>query len=176
MRSRAVTAGLLLAAVLPLACSSANRHRLLSTFFDGVPPPGGREAAAAPAGESGGPAERQAAHSEHGPFAARLCQSCHQAGAMNALVAPGDALCFRCHDLRLDKPYVHGPLASGGCLVCHDPHRSRYPALLVSASDGFCSHCHAASSLQPIRGHESSDAQCTACHDAHMSDRPHLLK
>jgi predicted CXXCH cytochrome family protein len=95
---------------------------------------------------------------------------------MNALVAPGDELCFRCHDLRLDKPYVHGPLASGGCLVCHDPHRSRYRALLVSASDGFCFHCHEASSLQPIRGHESGGERCTACHDAHMSDRPHLLK
>jgi predicted CXXCH cytochrome family protein len=176
MKSR-LTAGLLLAAVLPLACSSANRHRLLSIFFDGVPPQGSGAAVAPPsAAESGGPAERQAAHSEHGPFAARLCQACHQTGAMNALVAPGDELCFRCHDLRLDKPYVHGPLASGGCLVCHDPHRSRYRALLVSASDGFCFHCHEASSLQPIRGHESGGERCTACHDAHMSDRPHLLK
>ena len=57
--------------------------------------------------------------------------------------SPGNGqLCGRCHELDLTRRYVHGPLASGGCTVCHDPHSSRYRYLLVSDSDGFCLSCH----------------------------------
>jgi predicted CXXCH cytochrome family protein len=95
---------------------------------------------------------------------------------MNALVAPGEQLCFLCHDLGTAKRYVHGPIASGGCLVCHDPHRSQYRHLLVSDAVGFCLHCHDRAALRPVAGHAAAAGQCTDCHEAHMSDRRYLLR
>jgi predicted CXXCH cytochrome family protein len=95
---------------------------------------------------------------------------------MNTLVAAGDELCFRCHALRLEKRYVHGPLASGGCMACHQPHTSPYRYLLVSASDSFCLRCHDRAGLVRIEGHLGEADNCTSCHDAHMSDKRYLLR
>jgi predicted CXXCH cytochrome family protein len=166
-----------LAATLALSagCSSAKHHRVLSFFFDGVPEPQVAVASAAP--EVQASVGRQLVRpGEHGPFAAKLCDSCHDSKATNALVVPAEQLCLRCHALGVTKTYVHGPLASGGCLVCHDPHRSPNRYLLVSASDGFCLHCHDRQGLSAAAGHVGEDANCTDCHEAHMSDRKYLLR
>lgn len=166
------------AAALWAGCTGATRHKVLTALFDGVPP---REVAVSADSVAGAAAPgegllRSIGYQEHGPYAARLCQACHQAEASNALVAPADQLCFQCHHLDLGKKFVHGPLAAGGCLVCHDPHSSRYGSLLVSASDSFCNHCHEPGSIAPIAAHEGATGRCTACHDAHMSDNEHLLR
>lgn len=163
------------AAALLGGCSVAKHHRVLSLFFDGVPEP------AAPAVVTGPEIEASAGRrlvrpGEHGPYAAKLCASCHDAKATNALVAPAGELCGRCHDLGVARAYVHGPLASGGCLVCHDPHRSANRFLLVSASDSFCLRCHDRPALSPAAGHAGEAADCTHCHEAHMSDRKYLLR
>jgi len=113
---------------------------------------------------------------EHGPYAAKLCDACHDRAATNVLVAPGEQLCFRCHELDTDRKYVHGPLASGGCLVCHKPHSSQYRYLLVSDNTGFCVHCHDASALEQTAAHQDLEEKCTICHDAHKSDNKYLLK
>jgi predicted CXXCH cytochrome family protein len=105
-----------------------------------------------------------------------MCGACHEAQATNALVAPRDQICFRCHEIALDRKYVHGPIASGGCLVCHDPHGSGNRALLVSASDRFCFHCHDRDLVHRIDGHEGLEEGCTDCHDAHASDERSLLR
>jgi predicted CXXCH cytochrome family protein len=167
-------------AALSAGCSTAKHHRVLSFFFDGVPEP---EAAVSATPEVQAAVGRQLVRpGEHGPFAAKLCDSCHDSQATNALVAPVEQLCVRCHELGEAKAYVHGPLASGGCTVCHDPHRSANRFLLVSASDGFCLSCHdrAALSVAPgpdgVDAHAGEAANCTDCHEAHMSDRRHLLR
>jgi len=168
---------LCLAAVLSTGCNTMSRHKALTLFFDGVPPPKMREAPATPITIPDGDAPpRQTGYREHGPFAAKLCSACHEAGGANALVAPKDELCFRCHELGQERKYVHGPLASGGCLVCHDPHSSRYRYLLVSESDNFCFRCHDRGSMEKIEGHGDPEANCTLCHDAHGSDTKYLLK
>ncbi len=170
--------GIGVVAALLTGCDATTRHRVLTFFFDGVPPlklPGeveAKPAAAAAVPAQAGPAQ----YFEHGPYAAKLCNGCHEEGAGNALVLPRDQLCFRCHDLKLDRKYVHGPIASGGCLVCHDPHSSQYPHLLVSESDGFCFTCHDRESVAKNAAHADLREQCTTCHDAHMSDRKYLLK
>lgn len=175
-RNRGRRAGVLLLAAFCLGCSAETRGRILPIFFDGVPPPRSAGGAPAPGSAPASSAGGQPGYREHGPYAARLCGACHEAAATNALVAPPDQLCFQCHALRLDKTYVHGPIASGGCLVCHDPHRSPNAALLVSASDSFCFYCHVPRSVRSIPGHESIEGGCTECHDAHASDQRHLLK
>lgn len=177
MKNRAAAAVLLAVAGLSFACSASTRHKVLTFFFDGVPPPRGAAVATQPASAAGEQAaSRPAGYREHGPYAARLCNACHDSGATNALVAPRERLCLRCHQLGLEKRYVHGPLISGGCLVCHDPHASPYRALLVSESDGFCLRCHDRDALSRIDGHTGTAERCTTCHEAHMSDKRYLLK
>jgi predicted CXXCH cytochrome family protein len=173
-----VTAYPALAVILLIGCNATSRYEILSLFFDGVPPPAPAEVAeekAARVSAGAGEAPRFTPRG-HGPYAAKMCTACHESAATNTLVAPRDQLCFHCHDLKLDKKYVHGPLASGGCLACHDPHGSRYRYLLVSEADTFCVFCHDQQAIARIEAHAGTSAQCTACHDAHMSDKPHLLK
>ena len=171
---------LAVAAALTAGCSTSRHHRVLSFFFDGVPEPKAVVSAAPEVEASLG--RRLVRPGEHGPYAAKLCSSCHDSKATNALVVPAEQLCNRCHELGETKTYVHGPLASGGCLVCHDPHRSANRFLLVSASDGFCLGCHDRAALSVIGGatgedsHAGDDADCTDCHEAHMSDRKYLLR
>jgi predicted CXXCH cytochrome family protein len=154
-------------------CKTATRYKVLSFFFDGVPSPREKPVAQQP---GAAPARIPAPGiSEHGPYASRMCDACHQRQT-NDLVAPEDELCYRCHDLNLNKKYVHGPLASGGCLVCHDPHSSPNRFLLVSESTNFCLTCHDVTSVAANPAHVDTSLQCTDCHSAHMSDNPHLLK
>jgi predicted CXXCH cytochrome family protein len=167
-----------LVAALLIGCSGQSRYEILSLFFDGVPPPPPVEVAEGkPAGASAGSAEESRfTPRNHGPYAAKLCNACHESAATNTLVAPRDQLCFQCHELKLDKKYIHGPLASGGCLACHDPHGSRYRYFLVSESDTFCVYCHDRQAIARIEAHAGMQGQCTECHDAHMSDKQYLLK
>jgi len=178
MRVWTIVAGVFAVAVLWIGCDAASRHEVLTVFFDGVPTPVATVSpeanlAAAPAG---GVQERRVRYGEHGPYGAKLCNACHESTAANTFVVPREQLCFRCHDLKLDKRYIHGPLASGGCTVCHDPHSSKYRYLLVSESDSFCFHCHNPQTIANIGAHAGIDGQCTSCHDPHMSDKQYLLR
>jgi len=178
MRTRTLAIGLCVVVAWTAGCSATTRHRVLTFLFDGVPPlqARGPSEAKPPADGMDAAGPQQPALYEHGPYAARLCGSCHDAAATNALVAPRDRLCLRCHDLGPDKKYVHGPVASGGCLVCHDPHSSARRFLLVAEPDGVCLGCHEAGDVARIEAHGGAATGCTSCHDAHMSDSPYLLK
>jgi predicted CXXCH cytochrome family protein len=173
-----VVASVSFVAVLSLGCDPTSRYKVLTFFFDGVPPP-------RPAGEAEGTQAatqadslrpRRVVTSQHGPYAAKLCNACHESTASNTFVVPPAQLCFRCHDIRLDRQYIHGPLASGGCTACHDPHSSRYRYLLVSESDDFCFHCHERQAVAKVGAHAGVEGQCTFCHDPHMSGKRYLLR
>jgi predicted CXXCH cytochrome family protein len=163
--------------VLSMGCNAESRYRVLSVFFDGVPVPQMTERGE---GETAPPSTtsqpRRVGYREHGPYAARLCNACHESGTSNLLVAPREQLCFRCHELKLDRKYIHGPLASGGCLACHDPHSSQYRFFLLAESDDFCLRCHDRGAIAKNKAHAGIAGECTACHDAHMSDKRYLLK
>jgi len=166
-----------LAVVYLAGCNPTTRYQVLSFVFDGVPPP---QVAPPPdqkqtAATNAAP-RRQVGYRAHGPYAAKLCNACHNIGATNALLLPREELCFKCHELELNKKYIHGPLASGGCLACHDPHSSQYSYFLVSESDDFCFRCHAQETVARNAAHAGVEQQCTTCHDAHMSDKRYLLK
>ncbi len=177
MKVWAVVACVAVMPLLSIGCDATARYKVLSVLFDGVPPPQlpaaleAQPAGAGPAGQS-----RQVGYRAHGPYAARLCNACHLIGASNALVVPREELCFQCHEIRLDKKYIHGPLASGGCTACHDPHSSQYRYLLISESDSFCFYCHDPQLVAKVSAHTGVEAQCTTCHDAHMSNKKYLLK
>jgi len=156
------------------ACNPPARHATLSFFFDGVPPPKQPDP---PAGQPGSAKEsRKVRYTEHGPYGAKLCNACHQSMANNSFVVPREQLCFQCHDFKLDKKFLHGPLASGGCLSCHDPHSSQYRYLLLADSDTFCFRCHDRGTVERNPVHQDVAGQCTECHDPHMSDNEYLLR
>ncbi|MEW6601150.1 MAG: cytochrome c3 family protein [Nitrospirota bacterium] len=163
-------------AVFLYGCEATTRYRVLSFFFDGVPKPEAEKAAEGQKAADKGIAVRKAKTSYgHGPYEAKMCEACHLRGT-NALVAPIQELCFRCHEFRMDKKFVHGPLISGDCRVCHDPHGSRYQFLLVSEAKTFCFYCHDEKDIAKNQAHKGSDMNCTSCHNAHMSDKKYLLK
>lgn len=160
-----------------LACAGPEtRYKVLSFFFDGVPPPEREEEVKdTVAVEAAKPSEPRRKYVSHGPYAARLCDSCHRPGT-NKLLLPIEVLCQNCHDLAISGRKVHGPISSGGCRVCHDPHGSGYPKLLVSDSRGFCLYCHEQAYVLAREVHREVSEECTVCHDAHSADNPYLLR
>jgi predicted CXXCH cytochrome family protein len=169
---KSITVVVLLCLFLLCGCAEKARYPLVSFFFDGVPVPG--EPKAEVRVEKKEEIHKRKTAVEHGPYGAKQCDGCHVAGS-NVLVVPKDELCLRCHVLDMKKN-MHGPLASGGCEVCHQPHLSRYSYLLVSEPKEFCLYCHKAEDVFRNPVHKSGKEQCTVCHEAHGSDKAYLLK
>lgn len=153
------------------SCSPSERHATLTFFFDGVPPleeapPPGQAAAVAAA-----PAARF--FREHGPYGARLCNTCHESTASNSYVVPRDQLCAQCHTFE-PKRFQHDPFED--CLGCHDPHSSAYRYLLLAAPNQVCADCHDAATLPEDASHTDPEKLCVTCHDPHQSDKEDLLR
>jgi predicted CXXCH cytochrome family protein len=174
------------AAAQSLGCATPEqRHRVLTFFFDGVPPLYPEEAEPAteevPADEAPRLARvrpRRRPLSVHGPVAEKDCEQCHASDYSNQLTEPKEDLCWSCHDPE-DFPgeVVHGPVAAGFCDGCHDPHRSAYPSLLVSAGGELCDTCHDQTGFANIDEHRSERGDdCQGCHDPHAADREYMLK
>ena len=155
--------------------SSEQKYKVLSFFFDGVPKPGEEDPSTKNPRERKQLSEAAGLYGEHGPFAAKLCSGCHEAGS-NELVLPIEELCLKCHVLDLKKKKIHGPVASGGCRVCHNPHGSQYQYFLMDESKKFCLYCHRKEDVLKREVHRETTEQCTTCHSAHSSDNEFLLK
>lgn len=137
---------------------------------------------------------RKLARFTHGPFAADECTRCHDlttasgfrglsggAGGTRAasdlaeagrLRMPVNELCVHCHsDFTDEAPgnedlWLHGPVASGWCVLCHQPHSSQYPSLLThDPTARLCSRCHVREDLVetaehiPMQGEEGYPAR-----------------
>jgi len=164
------------AAAVLCACEARTRYRVLSFFFDGVPNPDQTiTKTKRKKGGTDGSGEIKKGRSEHGPYAAGLCEGCHQRST-NKLLMPAEKLCSYCHTVKSEKKRVHGPMASGGCRICHEPHSSPNRFLLVSESKEFCLYCHDKKEIASREAHKDLSAECTECHDAHGSDNEFLLK
>jgi predicted CXXCH cytochrome family protein len=173
-------------AVQGIGCATPEeRHRILTIFFDGVPPLHPVEPALVPEGLEEGdtlqlalprPAERKV--SVHGPVAEKECDQCHLSQYSNRLKVEKEALCWTCHDREdFAGEVVHGPYEAGFCQACHDPHRSQYEHLLVSDSKDLCEGCHEQYDMAALVEHSSGeDRLCQSCHDPHASDRKYMLK
>ena len=113
----------------------------------------------------------------HGPFASDECTTCHdlqqssgftqRADGMESapsstsdlaeggrLRMPVDELCVHCHTdysvdvLEVPDSWVHGPVASGWCIACHQPHSSVNSRLVTYDPPArLCGTCHVRSSL-----------------------------
>lgn len=170
--------------LLLASCEQEGRHKVLTFFFDGVPPLGGAAAASKssdPNGTTAGtaPVENWSVHEP-----VKDCTQCHGRQPRRGfsskvqLVAEVPQLCHQCHSkFTALEGWVHGPVAAGDCLLCHNPHRTRTEFLLKKPIPELCYQCHEARAIHLIDKHsQPSHAHCTDCHDGHASVTKPLLR
>ena len=174
--------------ILITSCDETKRHKVLSFFFDGVPPlkdPNAIAPIAASDPNSDFPAlegsEVKRGVRAHGPD--RVCLLCHKKVNESRVAAQTEVsrvpeLCFGCHKSFADsQKYVHGPVAVGQCDFCHNPHDSRNESLLNFSVPELCYRCHDQSSIESIPSHDKDTiSRCNLCHEAHSSSKKGLLK
>lgn len=189
MRYRIAFFGIVLsltaAFLLLCSCDEIERHRMMTFFFDGVPPlpgevnePGPADVTAA---DAAGDAPAAGWH-VHKPLSD--CTDCHGSRQRQGfsrqvrLVANVPELCHRCHQEYANlEGWVHGPVAIGECLLCHEPHKSRNEFLLVRPAPELCYVCHEVQAIHEIEGHaQDSYARCNDCHEGHAGATKTLLK
>lgn len=130
---------------------------------------------------------RTAAGSEwpHFPSAALLCRTCHPPGpdgkAISVSTGKVEGLCFSCH-LNNKKwtgmSHIHGPVGTGDCTICHDPHGNTNEFQLWADGKGrLCVVCHEEMKKYLDTGqrafvvHGIMNAQgCGACHSPHATN------
>ena len=125
-------------------------------------------------------ADNAAAMSWAGHESIKECHSCHEDAASDEppLKAPVPQLCESCHTAFSDLPgRVHGPVATGQCMICHEPHQAARPSLLKRSTPDLCRQCHEAANLAQVKDHLApAYAQCQVCHEAHAGPGRMLLK
>ena len=169
------------ALLLLLACSKLNRHRFLSFFFDGVPPPVSnvvdqalepiRDPVDEADSQAGAVAQKTRAPVQypHPPYRNGKCGSCHNPADGQLFKTARDGLCSSCHvELTRDRVYLHGPVAVNACLNCHHHHASIYPKVLLRGANETCTYCHNLDDLTSGSHHGTVEQDaCVTCHDPH---------
>ena len=89
--------------------------------------------------------------------------------------------CINCHSQFADslkKKVIHKPVVEGKCILCHNPHVSKYKGLLKEGSSGLCYGCHGKDKgfNAPVVHKPVADGKCLLCHEAHAADISALLK
>ncbi len=171
-----------LALAVAIGCTSVDRHRWLTVFFDGVPPLDGEattQTVVLSPGRLSGLTQTvlyrveppAAVLSAHEPHTLRQCDKCHVKNDPAELVADVDDLCLVCHQKEVDKKaWNHGPVEIGMCASCHVAHRSLLPSLLIKRDDTLCLECHERGDLPENERHvEAQKLQCLECHDPHTT-------
>jgi predicted CXXCH cytochrome family protein len=174
-----------------VSCEPVQKHRVLTFFFDGVPPlehetATGTESSqdpnldAVPADRA--PTSRQPAMFVHEPR--KNCEICHSTRQRRGfsrtvqLTAEVPELCYQCHAdyTKLDE-WVHGSVAVGECLFCHHHHESRNKHLLKKPVPTLCYLCHEREQIAAIPDHsEQAASACLDCHEGHSSLSRSLLR
>lgn len=140
----------------------------------------------------------------HGPYAANECFRCHEVSASGGfrgfgkkeeaagslakpgivpgkMAAPLAELCIGCHDTKSPLKatskglWVHGPVSSGYCVLCHEPHAGQEPYMLLKKADELCVECHARGMVFNQIAHKEK-RDCITCHNPHLGKDNRLLK
>lgn len=162
------------------------RYKVLSFFFDGVPPPGG-VVVVKPGEEErgvtvGDQPPKPVTQSIHLPYQQRECFKCHGSTGTFRVSVADIASCDSCHtdyggNTTSVEKWVHGAM-SLGCQTCHEPHKSEQEALLKRPQMETCMDCH---QIEPVLDRpyhataKSGEDRCGKCHDPHMAGNRLLL-
>jgi len=177
--------GLLVMFLLLASCDETERHKALTFFFDGVPPLRTETSDAQTAGlKDNRAADKAPAGGWHIHEPVKNCTLCHgelrrtTSSRKVQLVAEVPQLCFTCHkEYSALETWVHGPVATGNCLLCHEPHKTKNEFLLRKPVPELCYQCHEEQAIRMIKGHgEASYARCIDCHEGHASTTRGLLR
>ncbi len=106
------------------------------------------------------------------------CTSCHRLDYGENGAADAQFPCTACHAKMLnDYQNVHGPSASGDCLICHD-RKSRNPKLAVpDPVSNICFGCHEDSwGKKKYRHAPTAAGMCATCHNPHASEFRYFLR
>lgn len=179
--------------MLVMSCDEVERYKVLSFFFDGVPPLVEERIISSdevmdansglPLTEGQGQSVTQGKPVERAHGQGRRCSLCHdpldkgkRATSQAARRIPG--ICYGCHeDYTESGLHVHGPVAVGACDFCHDPHVSSYDALLKDPEPELCYRCHDQKSIESVLAHRTDmSSGCMPCHEAHSSSKKKLLR
>lgn len=170
--------------VFSVSCTPVERHKWLTTFFDGVPPlPGAVDPNALP-GDTAAGGLAPIKLSKHKPFKDRDCHICHGGREKRTfssevtLTYPVPQLCYECHvNYEQLGAYMHGPAVVGDCTFCHNPHSTSNASLLKKPVPELCYDCHDQRNIKKLDKHsEMSYRSCNRCHDGHVSSNKFLLK
>ncbi|MFI5150495.1 MAG: cytochrome c3 family protein [Bacteroidia bacterium] len=165
--------------ILAIRCTPAKQYKVLSFFFDGVPDPNKKEEIN-PANKSDSGLIASVYKPEfytHKPYEEEKCKSCHAEGISNALLKPVPELCYTCHeDFTVKYQRVHGPVASGNCLLCHNQHMSKYEKILIRPGQDICLYCHESKQVLSNPIHKKiGTANCTECHNPHGGNNSGMI-
>lgn len=151
--------------------------------------------------------------SSHAPSVNLLCTKCHtgETDVFNKdlkdkskflVKDPVDSVCFSCHESKSDekwyeKRFKHGPVMTGRCTKCHNPHSSNNEFFLKKPIWDLCTTCHdekakgkhVLGSFVYARNkgaHPTKDRKdpsrpnrelvCSSCHNPHGSEGYRLLR
>ena len=199
-----VFAGVLLAVIIGLlGCDPKTKYKVLTFFFDGVPPlpgmpgygigpiigpdgfeldfddPRAKEFLAKDRARRTFAAKKaeDVISFTHQPYAKRRCMACHNKNKSFSAVTT--ETCQSCHKAYYNtqwNDWVHGPVALGRCSMCHLPHTSKYKGLLHKPQRDLCLSCHKEARIFASPYHaEAAFKPCSACHDPHFAGNRRLL-
>ncbi len=180
-----IGAGLAMMLLLLSSCDEVERHSVLTFFFDGVPPLQTAASQAKSADSKDGKAVDAApAGGWHVHPPLKDCTNCHSDQRRTGfsrkvqLVAEVPKLCYRCHtEFSALEAWVHGPVATGDCLLCHEQHKTKTEFLLKKPVPELCFQCHDTQAIRAVKNHkEDSYSSCTDCHDGHAGATRSLLR
>ncbi len=189
VRASVILAGVFL--IVLVGCDRAGRHKVLTFFFEGVPPlesdsqtddkqtPAEESPELVAAKQEAARSDSQRGSSTHEP--GKDCYQCHmkQGGwDQERLAEPLPDLCYSCHtDYNAASGYLHGPIAAGDCVFCHDPHQTGYVHLQKAPQPKLCYQCHLPEDIESEAHHQDLESRaCTECHDPHIGSTRNLLK
>lgn len=175
--------------LLFIDCSVQSGYRIKSFFFDGVPNPNAivlqdtivnatLEDTLLVTTSSVKEKITPIAGSIHHPFKERKCFNCHDERNRTKGKLPLIELCYSCHDGFKNKYSVnHGPVETGRCTMCHNPHKSEEIKLLYSVKQDLCLQCHESHDVMANTFHANIGEQsCFDCHNPHGGENSNFLK
>lgn len=168
-------------------CAPIKRHKILSFFFDGVPPLDTSIKIFTDTIINNIVSTTDSIVNTkmvtilefiHPPYQEKECNNCHNKNLGVVTLYPQPDLCYQCHEnISEAYAYVHGPLLGGYCTTCHHPHKAKLNKLLLRTGQQLCLHCHDATLIYNNEMHSDIETtDCTDCHNPHGGDNNYFIR